>query len=64
MCLIENYSKHPSILMTRKCFKYPSDLSLVPVVKYIIAKDIKKLDPKKPVPRDEIPVKLNYNIVK
>ena len=57
MCLIENYSKHPS-------FKYPSDLSLVPVVKYIIAKDIKKLDPKKPVPRDDIPVKLNYNIVK
>ena len=58
LCAVKKYSKHPSILRTKKYFKNPTKFSFVPVDKDAIAKEIKNLDTKKAAPQDDTPVKI------
>ena len=55
---IKKYSKHPSILSIKQYFKNPTEFSVAPVDKDVIAKEIKNLSTKKAAPQDDIPVKI------
>ena len=58
MRAIKKYTKHPSILRIKQYFNNPTEFSLVPVDKDVIAKEIKNLNTKKAAPQDDIPVKI------